>query len=1023
MCAWRVDANEISLRDIDTSRLNDFVVWTPEIRRFLQVGRRDNRLFIIAPKGLGKTLLLKAKSQLYRDKASGYSFIPRTELVEKFTDVGTSFSQKDLNRFSSKEIWTRTWELCLIVAILKRFDVELPPVVESVIGDARALADILATVLLSRSQLHELHAVVPSRLRPALRSLDERPGINQVALFVDNIDEAFEAHTGDTLRAPEPGASAVSQKVWINAQLGLVKAAKNLCDSNSHVKVFASIRSEAYQTSRAVTKLQTDSYATLLQYEKSDIEKIFVQNILSTEREALARPRSSNPYERFLGFRLMQHPFAKDGKGRPRQETVFDYLYRHTLGRPREIVVVGEYVVSRLGNPKKRSQGAVRELMHEVSRELLAQYKREIVPYFREDLFAFLCKEARHNVFPKEAAVRVYNAARDQLGFEHILSYFYRLGLVGYVESKGAKRSGKVQRFLPVARYTLEKDRVPEHSDYYLLHPTVDPELREHHDRWFWDHNNIIGPDLAFAPPSILSRQERHMHIGLDRDSLSLCVPGLAKSRRVALVASPSLEWADLRNADSAALRINKERAIDFVVVHDDLPHEETRDRLARWNEGECNLLVFSETEAIVAEVLTTVATLSLTEFSSFAQSLLETADSPSAGPEAIYLCQRMSRASSLAKLRKAVRTSGLEAKVDPVYLDRFTLAVNSKLRRGRMEILVETEDYMELVVRRRPRMGKWSSPNGVRVSRSESEHKFYALKHRLLFEGVYAFEKLVRNLESSPGRATVDRAFEVFVSIQVQRLVKRVDVSVALGPSSDSDLHRELADYAANVRKRVQSLSKSYPWNVAPGLVGRLAQLQISPRPDEFFSFLRQSKYFKDSRCVLFLKELLGIRPLGSMQSVFVSYTTSDSAFTVRLGACLRKRGAEVFMFEHDDPGGKLDSMMVDQIEKKDRLLFIASEESLKSRNCQFELTQARLRFDSDWTSMVIPVDIDGYLFSVRRDGIGAGDKKDEYWENIKFLKTAIARDLSAYRRSRGGEAFEGEVDKLANDLSPLNS
>ena len=78
MRAWTVDADDIRVADdFDESLLHR----TPEIDSFLTPDR-DDKFIVIATKGFGKTLLLKAKRILYqRDGRSGC--LPTGNLLDK----------------------------------------------------------------------------------------------------------------------------------------------------------------------------------------------------------------------------------------------------------------------------------------------------------------------------------------------------------------------------------------------------------------------------------------------------------------------------------------------------------------------------------------------------------------------------------------------------------------------------------------------------------------------------------------------------------------------------------------------------------------------------------------------------------------------------------------------------------------------------------------------------------------------------------------------------------------------------
>lgn len=120
------------------------------------------------------------------------------------------------------------------------------------------------------------------------------------------------------------------------------------------------------------------------------------------------------------------------------------------------------------------------------------------------------------------------------------------------------------------------------------------------------------------------------------------------------------------------------------------------------------------------------------------------------------------------------------------------------------------------------------------------------------------------------------------------------------------------------------------------------------------------------------------------------------------------------MFRFQNNDPGGSFESIMVQEIEQHDNLLFIASENSIKSRACQFELTQGRKKSQAEWRQVVVPVRLDDYIITIRESDIPANDKRKEYWDNIQDLKRTNIHDFSTFVNEDVSPAFESEIDKL---------
>lgn len=149
---------------------------------------------------------------------------------------------------------------------------------------------------------------------------------------------------------------------------------------------------------------------------------------------------------------------------------------------------------------------------------------------------------------------------------------------------------------------------------------------------------------------------------------------------------------------------------------------------------------------------------------------------------------------------------------------------------------------------------------------------------------------------------------------------------------------------------------------------------------------------------------------------TVFFSYSFKDQEFVSRLNDALISHGIRTFMWQRDAPGGKtLTEIMVNGIQKNDKVLFVASEHSIKSKACQFELSIAREKQENEWTTILFPIHIDKYLFSIEKDKIRPISKQNEYWENIEELRRVNSLDFS---KMASGDIDDVEVDAMIGKL-----
>lgn len=154
--------------------------------------------------------------------------------------------------------------------------------------------------------------------------------------------------------------------------------------------------------------------------------------------------------------------------------------------------------------------------------------------------------------------------------------------------------------------------------------------------------------------------------------------------------------------------------------------------------------------------------------------------------------------------------------------------------------------------------------------------------------------------------------------------------------------------------------------------------------------------------------------------QSVFISYSFKDKLIANSIRNLFMKHGVPSFLWERDAPGGKrLKKIMAENIQKHERLLFIASENSLQSEACQYELKEAREKQTKEWKDIYYPIHIDNYLFEVRKEDIPRKHRED-FWENIEEVKEFHSKDFTVFKTEEDlrSHEFETAVMQLIKDL-----
>jgi hypothetical protein len=106
----------------------------------------------------------------------------------------------------------------------------IPDAIIEIIGkEVNSLAGILALFLFNRESIDKLYKNEIAKLILRVQELSDDSNVNQLAIFVDNIDEAFDKYVGIN-------KESVSENIWINAQLALLLVSNDLCSRNNHIK-------------------------------------------------------------------------------------------------------------------------------------------------------------------------------------------------------------------------------------------------------------------------------------------------------------------------------------------------------------------------------------------------------------------------------------------------------------------------------------------------------------------------------------------------------------------------------------------------------------------------------------------------------------------------------------------------------------------------------------------------------------------------------------------------------------------
>ena len=299
MKPWVVDAKDIEPEDLDLFS-GQLLHLNNQIAGFLDPAATDEVL-VIAPKGFGKTLLLKAKRQSMRDRYR--TMLPERALVDKPSANPDLMSHREYGELRETEAyWKALWSIALTLAVEKHLglDAELSPPLDKLVrnDNLRSACDLFTNLLaLPRDAYFAAFRDYVTQLLPAFRRIH-----SSIALFIDNIDEYFEDFLASDLADSEE-QRGIYRSYWHFAQVGIALAARDLHAINNHVKIFASIRKEVFQRTFLGNPLglQLAGSALDLHYVREDLIEIIRKNIEVERKRSLAEPGARDPWVRFLG--------------------------------------------------------------------------------------------------------------------------------------------------------------------------------------------------------------------------------------------------------------------------------------------------------------------------------------------------------------------------------------------------------------------------------------------------------------------------------------------------------------------------------------------------------------------------------------------------------------------------------------------------------------------------------------------------------------------------------------------------
>jgi hypothetical protein len=463
---WATDANQIDILDLEKVLFHNEM-----IDGFLN-GR--HRHFISATKGFGKTLLLTYKRHLLTQSSGSRGQVPTMvpegrpylDFMSEMQTLSTRFKEPLAEVSTTKRLWSAALRISAIShhpAVIDASEAaeldEFPNRIQRWLRGTKIQPTLVFKELttLGVGELNQLIDRSENFLDQKMRQIH-----GGMCFFIDKVDQAIRH---------------LSEGAWIAVQAGLIEAAWETMNANSHLKIYASIRQEAFNGYQSDIKANLFAATTSLHYTEDELHALL---------DRLAQCYEGCPtFADFLGLNVVRH-----GR-RPAPEDSFRYVLRHSCGRPRDLVAIASAVSSKRST---LNESGLRALVQQTCSDVVISNLFDEVRVFlnclgnREARARFLAM-LPSNILRGEEAFHVceqfnglepgtlHHFGADSADIFHPFRDLYLVGLLGVVE-RDPETGSMIQRFRrphdPLAPTTTH---LPD-SPVFLIHPALDTFIR-----------------------------------------------------------------------------------------------------------------------------------------------------------------------------------------------------------------------------------------------------------------------------------------------------------------------------------------------------------------------------------------------------------------------------------------------------------------------------------------------------------------------------------------------------------------
>lgn len=457
--------------------------------------RSDRKTILISSKGMGKTLMLRAKKKLLEDEGTGQLIIPRDSQADE-PKLPSGLEKKG---WSDIELWDAAWQASIVFSILTHQWTKLGTsekneplfnLIDSLEFDYVFKADLKRDILnQSRNwpsyYLGEMvrRGVKPMRLFPQsihiIRQISSDYVISGVSVFIDAFDQTLTKYFPHDL------------ETWKNGQIGLLSAIHQLNVHNQHIKVYASIRQEAFAGFLGDDREVYLGRSVVLKYNTNELEKMFLL--------AAQKYNKCSTLKDFFKLEFVYNPFFE------KNELPFRYIYRHSTGTPRSIMGLGaelsKIVEEDFESPSERTIAFRNAINEKASDNILNDYllgQRAIFLRTLKDRTALdqLFTLMPANIVTGSQLGIIADEFANRSGIPtnecHPFCELFNIGLLGTYKYSDTVEN-RVQTFRKPYEFDWKQSDIVDSSKVYFFHPAMHSAVRDKRGDYTINRKVMIG--------------------------------------------------------------------------------------------------------------------------------------------------------------------------------------------------------------------------------------------------------------------------------------------------------------------------------------------------------------------------------------------------------------------------------------------------------------------------------------------------------------------------------------------------